>query len=162
MDEMKEGIHLRSYGQKDPLLEYKKEAFELFFELIKDINQEAVSFAFRYFPKMVQHNEGGSKSVTIAPVDPKMRNATLSNANLNFQHSTTAPAYTQSGGGGVPQMQGPEGDQASTVSKTIKRKSRKIGRNEVVTVEYPDGRRKEIKYKKVEFEVEEGLCKVVE
>ena len=50
MDDLKEGIHLRSYGQKDPLLEYKGEAFKLFVELIKDINKEAVNL-YLIFPK---------------------------------------------------------------------------------------------------------------
>ncbi len=34
MDDLKEGIGLRAYGQKDPLVEYKGEAFKLFVELI--------------------------------------------------------------------------------------------------------------------------------
>jgi preprotein translocase subunit SecA len=54
MDDLKEGIHLRTYGQKDPLLEYKGEAYNLFLELIKEINKESVTFAFKYFPRMVQ------------------------------------------------------------------------------------------------------------
>lgn len=37
MDNMKTGIRLRAYNQKDPLVEYKKESFNLFSELIKDI-----------------------------------------------------------------------------------------------------------------------------
>jgi preprotein translocase subunit SecA len=39
MDMLKEGIHLRAYGQKDPLVEYKKEAYGLFEELIYRINE---------------------------------------------------------------------------------------------------------------------------
>ena len=37
MDNMKTGIRLRAYNQKDPLVEYKKESYNLFTELIKDI-----------------------------------------------------------------------------------------------------------------------------
>ncbi|MDY6915139.1 MAG: preprotein translocase subunit SecA [Candidatus Cloacimonadota bacterium] len=40
MDLMKEGIGLRAYGQKDPLIEYKKEAFNLFQDLVFQINKE--------------------------------------------------------------------------------------------------------------------------
>jgi preprotein translocase subunit SecA len=54
MDEIKEGIYLRSYGQKDPLLEYKQEAFRQFVELIHDINLGAVTVAFKFFPQIVQ------------------------------------------------------------------------------------------------------------
>ena len=35
MDELKEGIYLRAYAQRDPLVEYKKEAFEIFSTMIK-------------------------------------------------------------------------------------------------------------------------------
>ncbi|MFM8178939.1 MAG: preprotein translocase subunit SecA, partial [Candidatus Kapaibacterium sp.] len=50
MDELKEGIHLRAYGQKDPLLEYKGEAFRIFEGLIQEMSKEAVSMAFKYYP----------------------------------------------------------------------------------------------------------------
>lgn len=52
MDELKEGIHFRAYGQKDPLLEYKGEAVGLYRQLIQDIQKEAVNFAFRYYPQV--------------------------------------------------------------------------------------------------------------
>jgi preprotein translocase subunit SecA len=50
MDDLKEGIGLRAYGQKDPLVEYKAEAFKLFVSLISDIRNEIVSFTFKFFP----------------------------------------------------------------------------------------------------------------
>ncbi|MCS7169262.1 MAG: SEC-C metal-binding domain-containing protein, partial [Candidatus Kapabacteria bacterium] len=54
MDELREGIHLRAYGQKDPLLEYKAEAYRLFVQLVKEINRESVHFVFKYFPPVVE------------------------------------------------------------------------------------------------------------
>jgi preprotein translocase subunit SecA len=51
MDDLKEGIGLRAYGQKDPLIEYKGEAFKLFVALLEDIRNEVVSFAFKFFPQ---------------------------------------------------------------------------------------------------------------
>ncbi len=51
MDDLKEGIGLRAYGQKDPLLEYKGEAFNLFINLIEVIRNEIVSFCFKFFPQ---------------------------------------------------------------------------------------------------------------
>ncbi|CAG1771509.1 partial Protein translocase subunit SecA, partial [uncultured bacterium] len=51
MDDLKEGINLRAYGQKDPLLEYKSEAFKLFVALIEQIRNESVSFCFKFFPQ---------------------------------------------------------------------------------------------------------------
>lgn len=51
MDDLKEGIGLRAYGQKDPLLEYKGEAFNLFIQLLESIRNEVVSFCFKFFPQ---------------------------------------------------------------------------------------------------------------
>ncbi|HKI78905.1 MAG TPA: preprotein translocase subunit SecA [Ignavibacteriaceae bacterium] len=51
MDDLKEGIGLRAYGQKDPLVEYKTEAFQLFMNLVEEIRNEVVSFAFKFFPQ---------------------------------------------------------------------------------------------------------------
>lgn len=50
MDDLKEGIGLRAYGQKDPLVEYKGEAFKLFVTLLDEIRSEVVSFCFKFFP----------------------------------------------------------------------------------------------------------------
>ncbi len=50
MDDLKEGIGLRAYGQKDPLIEYKGEAYKMFIELLKDIRNETVMNCFKIFP----------------------------------------------------------------------------------------------------------------
>ncbi|MCB1228413.1 MAG: SEC-C domain-containing protein, partial [Verrucomicrobiales bacterium] len=47
LDALKEGINLRSYGQKDPILEFKQEAFSIFSELMQNINNEVLSNLFR-------------------------------------------------------------------------------------------------------------------
>ncbi len=49
VDELREGIGLRGYGQKDPLLEYKSEAYKMFMKMIDSINREVVSTLFRVF-----------------------------------------------------------------------------------------------------------------
>ncbi|HEY6192147.1 MAG TPA: preprotein translocase subunit SecA [Bacteroidota bacterium] len=54
MDDLKEGIHLRAYGQKDPILEYKSEAFNMFVELIDMINVETLNLVFKLFPQTEQ------------------------------------------------------------------------------------------------------------
>jgi len=51
MDDLKEGINLRAYGQKDPLVEYKNEAYNLFLTLLNDIRNESVAFCFKFFPQ---------------------------------------------------------------------------------------------------------------
>ncbi|HYP14286.1 MAG TPA: SEC-C metal-binding domain-containing protein, partial [Bryobacteraceae bacterium] len=46
MDHLKEGIGLRGYGQKDPLVEYKKESFKLFQSMMDRIEDETVKFLY--------------------------------------------------------------------------------------------------------------------
>ena len=46
MDHLKEGIQLRGYGQKDPLIEYKKESFTLFQDMMDRIEDESIRFLF--------------------------------------------------------------------------------------------------------------------
>ena len=57
MDDLKEGIHLRAYGQKDPLIEYKKESFELFVNLLNEIRNDILSFCFRFFPQQFEEEQ---------------------------------------------------------------------------------------------------------
>jgi preprotein translocase subunit SecA len=47
MDGLREGIYLRSYGQKDPLVEYKAEAYDMFSQLMVSIKSEVLSNLFR-------------------------------------------------------------------------------------------------------------------
>ena len=50
MDHLKEGIGLRGYGQKDPLIEYKKEGFEMFQSMLDRIEEDAVRYLFLIQP----------------------------------------------------------------------------------------------------------------
>jgi len=54
MDHLKEGIGLRGYGQRDPLVEYKKEAFDMFADMISRISTEVLK---RLFKIQVQKKE---------------------------------------------------------------------------------------------------------
>ncbi|MBN2030263.1 preprotein translocase subunit SecA [bacterium] len=47
MDQLKEGIGLRAYGQKDPLIEYKQEGFQTFTEMLGRINEEVLEIVFK-------------------------------------------------------------------------------------------------------------------
>ena len=47
MDELREGVYLRAQGQKDPLVEFKNEAYELFASLMGAIKEEALRNVFR-------------------------------------------------------------------------------------------------------------------
>lgn len=57
MDDLKEGIYLRAYGQKDPILEYKGEAYKMFVELLGLLNREALNMLFKLFPENQQQLE---------------------------------------------------------------------------------------------------------
>ncbi|RLC48281.1 MAG: preprotein translocase subunit SecA [Candidatus Cloacimonadota bacterium] len=50
MDRLREGIGLQAYAQKDPLIEYKKESFELFNALIKRIEENVITDVFTLYP----------------------------------------------------------------------------------------------------------------
>ena len=47
MDYLQEGIHLRAYGQRDPLTEYRREAYAMFEELTQGIREEFVRYIYR-------------------------------------------------------------------------------------------------------------------
>jgi preprotein translocase subunit SecA len=50
MDYLKEGIGLRGYGQRDPLIEYKKESYEMFQEMLDRIEEDAIRYVFLIQP----------------------------------------------------------------------------------------------------------------
>ena len=54
MDHLKEGIGLRGYGQRDPLIEYKKEGFEMFQSMLDRIEEDAVRYLFLIQPVVEQ------------------------------------------------------------------------------------------------------------
>jgi len=128
MDDLKEGIHLRSYGQKDPLLEYKGEAFKLFVELIKDINKEAVNFVFKFFPKVVEREikvkQGGDGQQRLKNV------SVMSTGNLSFQHSATAVPSFVSSGASAQSADTQQDVGGRPLVKTFRKTEKEIGRNE--------------------------------
>jgi preprotein translocase subunit SecA len=54
MDHLKEGIGLRGYGQRDPLIEYKKESFEMFQSMLDRIEEDAVRYLYLIQPVVEQ------------------------------------------------------------------------------------------------------------
>jgi len=51
MDNLREGIGLRAYGQRDPLVEYKREAFEMFNNMIAAVEEESLEILFKLHPE---------------------------------------------------------------------------------------------------------------
>lgn len=79
MDTLKAGIGLRGYNQKDPLVEYKKESYNMFIELISNIKHEIIKILFTI---QLQSNEDREKEqAAIAKMKEQMEEAT--------EHTTT-------------------------------------------------------------------------
>jgi preprotein translocase subunit SecA len=118
LDEVKEGIGLRAYGQRDPLVEYKMEAFKLFAEMIDTINEEVVSFIFRSGPLVDRQAAQAQAARRTQPrrLDP------------NKAQTTHAQAPSSFGVGG------PGGNQAAGKDPTAKASpvtaEDKVGRND--------------------------------
>jgi preprotein translocase subunit SecA len=75
LDEVKQGVGLRSYGRKDPLIEYKMEAFKLFKELVQAIDEEVVGLVFKAGP-IVQgdsQRQAARRAAQVAKTAPKPR-----------------------------------------------------------------------------------------
>jgi preprotein translocase subunit SecA len=66
MDHLKEGIGLRGYGQKDPLIEYKKESFTLFQDMMDRIEDETIRYLF-----FLQVTSGGDEPRPVMPFAPE-------------------------------------------------------------------------------------------
>jgi preprotein translocase subunit SecA len=71
LDHLKEGIGLRGYGQKDPLVEFKKEAFILFEDMMDRIDSEAVRFLFLVRPAEGQGEQGAEGTPSPRPSTPR-------------------------------------------------------------------------------------------
>jgi len=71
IDYLREGIGLRAYGQRDPLVEYKREAFEMFSQMIAGIEEEAVELIFKLQPARPQSFRGVFSSVDKELVHPE-------------------------------------------------------------------------------------------
>jgi preprotein translocase subunit SecA len=67
MDHLKEGIGLRGYGQKDPLIEYKKESFTMFQDMMDRIEDETIRFL--YFMRIESGNPPGEPPLPYPELD---------------------------------------------------------------------------------------------
>jgi preprotein translocase subunit SecA len=78
LDHLKEGIGLRGYGQRDPLVEYKKESFNMFQALMDRIDEEILRWVFLYQPVPVQEaavggdGNGGGPEASEEPPPPML------------------------------------------------------------------------------------------
>lgn len=78
MDQLRYGIGLRAYGQRDPVIEYKFEGFEMFEEMIKNIQEDAIKLIMHSHPQNSIHREKVAEPVNAShgdePNKPRVNN----------------------------------------------------------------------------------------
>ena len=143
MDDLKQSVQNAVYEQKDPLLIYKFEGFEAFKRFIAKVNEETISFLIK-------------ADVPVREAD-QVQEAHSQRRQRLSEKKEESRSLLQGGGA---QPQGPP----KAEEKIMPVKSERVaGRNDKVTVQYPDGRvLKDVKFKKVEDDVKAGRCIVIE
>ena len=143
MDELKQSVQLAVHEQKDPLLIYKFEAFELFKSMLNALNKEVLSFLIKGgLPNRNESNIQEAKRQT-----SKQKLKTSKDDVLNTEELAQK---ARSVGAGASQ------NRRQTV-ETIIREQPKIGRNERVTIKnISTGETKIVKFKQAEILIKQG------
>ena len=146
MDELKQSVQLAVHEQKDPLLIYKFEAFELFKSMIDQVNKEVISFLFKgELPQETQH--------TIQ--EARVRKQEKLNVQKDEIPNLDERSAQNRAAGNTKRQQ--------EVVETIVRDRPKIGRNDRVTIKHVmNGENKTIKYKQAEPLIAKGEWVLVE
>lgn len=135
MDDLKQSVQNASYEQKDPLLIYKFEAFELFKLTVDEINKEVLSFLFK--------GELPNQSVNQISEARQTKRERLNTSKASVQNSTEQAISNSR--------------QQEAHVETIVREQPKIGRNEKVTIKnVMSGEEKEVKFKQAIPLLEKG------
>jgi preprotein translocase subunit SecA len=145
MDDLKQSVQNAVYEQKDPLLIYKFEGFEAFKRFIARVNEETISFLMKAEIPLREQEQ-----VQEARTQKRVKLSEQKEESRSLLH-----------GGG---QQAPSPQQRPVEEKIMPVKSDRVaGRNDKVSVQYPDGRvLKDVKYKKVEDDIQSGKCIVIE
>ncbi|MEO0559955.1 MAG: helicase-related protein, partial [Bacteroidota bacterium] len=152
LDEVKEGVGLRAYGQKDPLIEYKMEAFRLFKELIQTVDEEVIGLVFKAGP-LVQGDSSrrqAAKRVAAQAAAPRPR---LDAKQARTEHESAEPNYAAGFGSGGQQSSAQRDPTAKAMPVTAEKA---YGRNDIVTVMDPQGATHEMKYKHAQSKLNQG------
>jgi preprotein translocase subunit SecA len=133
LDHLKEGIGLRGYGQRDPLVEYKKESFKLFQDMRARIEEEIVRYL--WFLRPVVEREGDQARVAAPSRPAQRRPAALSYNNPSQQQPSVfggraAAAAPAVGVEDLVTERQPARTGGDDVIKTVKHEGPKIGRND--------------------------------
>jgi preprotein translocase subunit SecA len=113
LDHLKEGIGLRGYGQKDPLVEFKREAFTLFEELMDRIDTESVRFLF-----LVRPAERQPAAAAAAP-----------SSATGFSSSSGLPSPAAPRNGGTAPAAVPDAAPDSSLARQIEQRQKRTQQN---------------------------------
>ena len=142
MDELKQSVQLDVNEQKDPLLIYKLEAFNLFRSMIDSVNKEVISFLFKG-DLPAQENQRIQEAIDVAPRE---------DYELNKDEIPNSEAANREAGQTQPRQ----------ITETFTRDMPKINRNDNVTVQnVANGQIQEMKYKKAESLIASGQWVIV-
>ena len=147
MDELKQSVQLAVHEQKDPLLIYKFEAFELFKDMIDKVNKEVISFLFKgEIPQETSNSLQEAKT---------RKQENLKTQKDEIQNMDERAAQSRAVGEGASHQQ--------KVVETIVREQPKIGRNDRVNIKHVmSGEAKTVKYKQAIPLIEKGEWVLVE
>ena len=133
MDELKQSVQLATHEQKDPLLIYKFEAYNLFKDMVDRVNKEIVAFLFHAHLPQAQPPLQEAHEVRRAPEHLQTSKEEVLNSDELAQRNREA---------------GQQASPAPQVTEPIVRDQPKIGRNDKVTIQnILNGETKEMKYK---------------
>jgi preprotein translocase subunit SecA len=123
MDALREGVYLRGYAQKDPLIEYKTEAFDMFVELMANIKNEVLHNLFRSTSNL-QAFENFLSSLPQFLLKEQAPSATTATGPVPGRHGERMPAMSDdvSSNG--------EGSELKLDLAPVRREVPKVGRNE--------------------------------
>lgn len=129
MDQLKSGIRLRSYGQHDPVVEYRVEGFDMFDEMIESIREDTVKMML-IMPKRVYEIQKRQDAIAAAKRAAQRAAAAAKSASDDEEAVEQSDAVKQAlHREQVAQPTETSADGTDSVNKTI-RKGKKIGRND--------------------------------
>jgi preprotein translocase subunit SecA len=125
LDHLKEGIGLRGYGQRDPLVEYKKESFALFEAMRERIDEEIVRYLWRLMPIVGEEGPG-------VPVrrPPPRRPPQITMSAQPAQSASPFGAFRGGAGTAVADPPRPVRTGGDDVVRQVRRDEPKVGRND--------------------------------
>ena len=142
MDELKQSVQLAVHEQKDPLVIYKFEAYELFKSMLGRVNKEIISFLF--------NGQLPSKDPSEIREDRKVRRQ--QKLNISKEEVLNSDEIAS-----INRKVGQMASQRNNYVETIVREEKKIGRNEKVTIKHlTNGEIKTLKYKLAENHLKNG------